>query len=397
MGILPARKSMVRGTVLCAACLLVFAAGLLAVPAADAHTPLRGLIEPSILSMAPADRERTLDEMAQLHVQITRLFVLWSQAEPAEGQYDTAVLDTVRAAATEAAARKIAVVVTVYATPEWASDRAFWGSPPLPRYGKGYQDFYPIAKDKLQAFQDFCTYLATSLKGTVGWYECWNEPNLWLYLYPQKTAADPRFGARTYVSMLRRFWLGVKAGDPTAKVIGGATSPIGKDTVKWTSPLTFARSIAWFNGQRYFDAYAHHPYPIGGTRVIPPPEQVPRDPQYHIALANLGSLLRIFPSKPFYLDEYGYLSQSSYEFGGGGVGLAKQADYLTRAYKYVRRYLQVKALFWYQIQDRPSWNDDPWNGLYFGLRDIHGKKKPSWNAYFRLPVTMAGSHVHVRR
>ncbi len=47
-------------------------------------------------------------------------------------------------------------------------------------------------------------FLARRYAGLVQAYECWNEPNLWGYIYPQRTAADAYFGARTYLKYLRR-------------------------------------------------------------------------------------------------------------------------------------------------------------------------------------------------
>ena len=38
--------------------------------------------------------------------------------------------------------------------------------------------------------------------------EAWNEPNLWMFLYPQRTPDDPYFAARTYLRMLKAFHAG---------------------------------------------------------------------------------------------------------------------------------------------------------------------------------------------
>ena len=79
--------------------------------------------------------------------------------------------------------------------PQWASDSAYWNDPP-PGYGNGYQSFYPMTAGALTDYEAFAEHLATALKGEVLGYEAFDEPNLWPYIYPQRTAADPWFAAR---------------------------------------------------------------------------------------------------------------------------------------------------------------------------------------------------------
>ena len=102
-------------------------------------------------------------------------------------------------------------------------------------------------KATLDAFQEFCRAMAERWQGVWG-YECWNEPNLHLTLYPQSTSTDKDFGAHVYLKMLRRFSAGVHEGDPAAQRLAGGTAPRGyKATDRlssrrmMTSPQRFAR------------------------------------------------------------------------------------------------------------------------------------------------------------
>ena len=122
------------------------------------------------------------------------------------------------------------------------------------------------------------------------------------------------------------------------------------------------------------DAYSHHPYtPGGSTRVKP--GQLPNNPARCVTLGNLGQLTRLFPSKPFYLTEFGYNTQYCRWFGVT-VSKADQARYLREAYSYARRYRQVKALLWFLVDD---WNptasptDKAGDGVYMGVRTVHGR------------------------
>ena len=117
------------------------------------------------------------------------------------------------------------VIVTIYTTPKWASDQTLWDYVPTGYKPGVYHTFYPPGLDHLVDFQAFATKLASTFGSDVLGYECYNEPNAWFSLYPQRTASDPEFAVRRYAAMLTAFSKGIRAGDPNALVIAGATSP----------------------------------------------------------------------------------------------------------------------------------------------------------------------------
>ena len=129
-------------------------------------------------------------------------------------------------------------------------------------------------------------------------------------MYPQRTANDAYFAARTYLRMLKAFHAGVQRGDPDVRVVAGATAPIGLNDSLRTSPQRFARFLKGHGAGAYFDVYSHHPYTPGGT-VNSAPDGRPNDPSTTVTLYNLRTLLRLFPSKPFYLTEYGYNTETA--------------------------------------------------------------------------------------
>ena len=115
------------------------------------------------------------------------------------------------------------------------------------------------------------------------------------------------------------------------------------------------------------------------------PDRPPNDLSTTVTLYNLRTLLRRFPGKPFYLTEYGYNTHPSVAFTGFTVSKVLQARYLRRAYGYAARYRQVKLLLWYLDYDyRPQ--SGPANlGVYSGLREAGGARKPAWYQFARLP------------
>jgi hypothetical protein len=311
-----------------------------------------------------------------------RLVASWGEIEPERGRYDAAALARLDGLVRALDAAGARVVLTTCYMPRWASDERFWSDPP-PSFAPGYQSFYPIRADALADHRRFGRLLARRYGGRIHALECWNEPNLWGYLYPQRTAGDAFFGARTYLRMLEAFSRGVRTSGRRVRVIAGATSPVGLNDKLRTSPQRFARFLKRSGAARWFDGYSHHPYTPGGSLNHAPGGR-PNDPRTTVTLANLRTLLRLFPGKPFYLTEYGYNTEPCICFGGFWVSEARQARYLRQAYALAGSYRQVKALFWYLVTDARPGSGPADRGVYTGLRRSDGSKKPSWFAYREL-------------
>jgi len=221
--------------------------------------------------------------------------------------------------------------------------------------------------------------LARRYRGQVQALECWNEPNLWTYLYPQRVARDRFYAARVYLRMLRAFHAGVHRSGAPVRVVAGVTAPVGLNDVYRTSPQRFASFLRSAGAARYFDAYAHHPYTPGGS-VYAAPGRPPNDPTTTVTLYNLRALLRLFPRKPFYLTEYGYATRPTAAFGGFAVTEKQQARYLREAYRLAASYGQVKLMVWFLLRDQGA-TDGPGTGVFSGLRRTNGERKPAWYAF----------------
>jgi hypothetical protein len=374
------RRSFVVATALWA-CVCLVAVVLLSPPPAIAHTVSRGVAEPRLDRWAPDQQGAVLSELAhKLRGSYVRFTVSWAQAEPQRGVYDLAYMGRIESAVALAHDNGLKVIITFWAVPRWASNTSFWGRRPS---GPGYQAYYPISLDHLGDFRDFSEHMAALFVGRVQAYEAWNEPNLHLFLYPQRTATDRNFGPHLYVKMLRSFWAGINAGDPGpggALVVAGGTSPRGDDNKYETNPIRFAKVLKAKGAAAYFDAYSHHPYMPGASRNAWP-EAAPRDPSTTVTLQNLPTLLKLFPHKPFYLTEYGYQTAPCIAFSGQYVNQITQADYLRRAYAYVNRYSQVKVMLWYLLEDQSALV--PYQGFYTGLETANGAPKRAWYVFAR--------------
>lgn len=353
---------------------------------ANARTVARGICDPSIISLdTQTEQPATLTEVQSgLHAAYVRFTVSWAQAEPTEPTSDgpggvvfASYWGGVAAAVAKANEDHLKVIITFYDVPRWASDTAFWKLT-----GGDYEPYDAMSAANLGDFKNFCQAVATQFQSQVYAYECWNEPNLSLFLYPQVTAHDKNYGAHLYIKMLRSCSAGIRAGDPKgALVVAGTTSPRGSATPNAlsTSPQRFAVVIKAAKVGSLFDAYSHHPYMPGASPRLWP-EAAPAHPETTVTLENLGTLLKLFPTKPFLLTEYGVQTAACGAFSGQHVSQVTQANYLRRAYAYVARYRQVKMLMWYLLKDE-SPAGAPRSGFYTGLETSSGVPKPSWYVF----------------
>ncbi len=392
-GVTPALASL-----LATLCLLpALAAVLSAAPPAEAATVLRGFGAAAPFPPLTEAHTATWDGiLTELKPEVLRLDVKWWMIEPRQGDYDDAYIARVAATVTEFRSRGVQVVIQIDEVPPWASDTSFWKNPITGEPANVFRPYYPMRADMLPAFQACMEYFSAALQGQVLAYLCWNEPNNCWFFYPQTTASDEQFAARTYARMLQAFAAGVRAGDPMAKVVAGETAPSGRNNRLNTSPQRFARALKSFGAAKHFDVYSHHPYAIGGTRKIAP-EDPPADPTRTVSLGNLKTLLGIYPGKPFYLTEYGYQTAYSTLFGVY-VSEPTQAAYLRRAYKLAAKHKQVKMLLWWTVRDRSStgtYSDK--RGAYLGLQRINGSRKPAYYVFSRGNSMTLSAPARIRR
>jgi hypothetical protein len=323
--------------------------------------------------------------MADLGAAVVRVDLRWdlvarsrpaAPRDPDDPAYDWRAYDAIVAAARAMGER---ILFTVWGTPEWARDPSV---PVGSRFGpQAVRPLYP---------GDFGSFGAAAAaryapQGVHLW-EAWNEPNIPLFLRPQFARRGGRWvsvSPATYTALLRSFYRNVKRVDPSARIGGGVTAPVGdmcpsscpRSPDARTTALAFVAGLAARGRRPPMDVYSHHPYPI--TR--------PRDTTFsgasYIDLYNLGWLERALDRtylrrKSLWLTEFGFGARRVREYPFH-VRPAGQARYLVDAYRRVREDARVKLITWYFLQDSPVWSS--------GLLDERGRPKPSFAAY-SLPV-----------
>lgn len=362
--------------------------------ASPARAAAKGIVDHRLEDHGGVDLTRVssyAEEMgaSSLAARWTRVFAYWDRLQPyAPGVADPGDLDgdgfndaylhELDTVVASLRAQGVSVILTGSDPPAWARDDdygRYWSKNPttaVVRVGDS---------EVLRAFQDYARLLAGHFKAQgVRHFEVWNEPNL--RLIPQVVGGKV-VGPEVYRTMLVAFSKGAHAGNASAVVIAGATSRMGSNGTNTgsTSPQWFARYLKRRDATKWFDAYSHHPYST--RKSAPQPGALPRRPDISVTLGNLSVLLRLFPTKSFYLTEYCYSTSRNDAFVLS-VSRVDQARYMRQAFRILAepRYRQVKALLWFLVTD---WQADPGDsssvGVYTGVVDSKGVRKPSWWAF----------------
>lgn len=107
----------------------------------------------------------------------------------------------------------------------------------------------------------------------------WNEPNLTLFLNPQKVNGQP-ISPRIYRGLLNAAAAAIHSVHADNTVVGGALAPLGNEDLDGpVRPMRFMRELLCVSGERRpratcddkteFDAWAVHPYTFGGPATVP--------------------------------------------------------------------------------------------------------------------------------
>jgi hypothetical protein len=255
-----------------------------------------------------------------------------------------------------ARARGFRVLGTLAYAPQWARSAACT------------QDFHCEPRD-VQEYAAWAQATVERYSGRVGHWEIWNEPNIPSFWRPQPNVSR-------YTALLRAAYPRIKAADPSAVVLAGATSPAPDDGMS-IDEVSFIRGVYGAGGRGSFDAWSHHPY----THPAPPGNPHPDCAWYQMYGANpsiRGTMAANGDTgKQLWGTEYGVPTAGQ----PNSVPEQTQAQWVTDAYRLWRSYEWAGPLFWYSDRDKqpPGASGDAWN--YYGLLRFDFSQKPAWAAY----------------
>ena len=229
-----------------------------------------------------ATREQWAARMQEANGSLVRLNTYWrliattepaNPTDPADPAYDWTAVDN---AVTAADSRGLEPVMTVFNAPDFAEAP---GRPGDVRPGTWKPD--------ATKFGQFAEAIATRYSGSydpdgagpadalpeVRYWEGWNEPNLHLYINPQRKGKENR-SPIIYRKLLNAFYDGIKAASEENTVLTAGTSPFGDPTGdRRIPPIEFWRDVYCLkgrkkikpsgdcpnaSGQAHFDIFAHN-------------------------------------------------------------------------------------------------------------------------------------------
>ncbi|MBV9169349.1 MAG: cellulase family glycosylhydrolase [Chloroflexi bacterium] len=245
-------------------------------------------------------------------------------------------------------------------------------------------------------FNTFMQALATRYAGQVQAYEVWNEQNL------AREAGDGNVDPSTYLPLMEAGATGVRAGDPSARVLLGAPSPTGAnipgESMDDLSYLTQLYAINNGEVAQYFDVLSAHPSGFSN-----PPDCTPDTPQCSFsgswnddpsffALYRVGQYYNLMQSvgdggKQIWLTEFGYCSNQSpppgYEYCKY-ITEDQQALFLQQAYQLARNTPYIGAMFAWNLnfQLAVPQTDEKWG---FGIIRSDWSARPAYGRLLGMP------------
>jgi hypothetical protein len=270
--------------------------------------------------------DQELELMREAGIDWLRTGFVWNQIEPQPGEFVFTRPDRVVAAAHEAGVK---ILGTLHGPPPWARPHM----------------------EHLDAWRNYVQTTVSRYRGRVAAWQVWNEPNL--------SSFWPDFNPEHYAQLLRETHPIIKAADPEALVVWGATSKLDFPFID--TALTHAQGL--------FDIMTIHPYGHGD----------PGAPEAYIpgALKDLRRLMdrHGVADRPIWFTEWGWPTHHARR----GVTPHEQAQYLTRAYLLALHH-GLERGFWYEMQDAGP-EDTAEAEQSFGIARFDLTPKPAYHAY----------------
>jgi len=235
----------------------------------------------------------------------------------------------------------------------------------------------PTDEKVIQAYADYCAYVAQYYKGKIDAFEIWNEPdNSGFTNGLEKSGAD-------YAKVLKAAYTAIKKVNPEAKVIAGAFCSFVNRNAH--AREVFEEFIEVSDIVNYMDAFSWHPYDGSGNGTIPDEitdnlREVTILEQFRYAKEKFSQKGK--PDMPLWLTEYGFSTTNDGTF----YTYDEQASCLIKSLLAVKSEPQVARTFVYNLRAIP---DGAVNERNFGITETDYTPKPAYVALAQMNNILA--------
>lgn len=306
--------------------------------------------------------ERDLDLIAAAGCKFVRMDFGWAGIERRPGEYDWSAYDELTANLEKRGLR--ALYILDYSNPLY--EQTVTSRNPIT--GREQRDIAsPQRPESVAAFARWAGAAARHFAGRRVVWEIWNEPNISFW--------KPKPDASQYATLALAAVKAVRAADPSATVVGPATSEV---------PVKFLEDVFAAGLLEHWDAVSVHPY----RSYRKSPETALEDYAKVRALMEKHASTPARRSLPILSGEWGYSS-----FTNRGVPRDVQAAFLVRQ-QLVNLYAGVPISIWYDWKDDgPDLAEREHN---FGTVQHDLQPKPAYVALQTLTRELSGYRIEKR-
>ncbi len=333
-------------------------------------TPRLALRPRAGLNLPPEalDTPRFLRDVAESGVLWIRVEIPWSEIEPIPGQYRWAEWDRRVQNVEQAGLYFIALLNT---SPSWARSQEDADNPLAP-------------PSDPQTMAHFARAFASRYREHVRYYQVWDEPNI-----------SPHWGHREtdplgYVYLLKSVSTAIRAVDEDAVILSAGLAPTLDPGRINRNDLAYLRELYTLGANMWFDVLAWEPYGFDYPPEEPPDENRLNFRRYELARAIMQEFGD--DETPIWFVAFGW-NASSQGTPWKEVSRAQQAEYLRRAYQWVKAHAPyVGPMLWTHARPALPSTAPEWG---FALWSPNGRPQPAWaslQSIAELPSMDVGTH-----
>jgi polysaccharide biosynthesis protein PslG len=324
------------------------------------------------------DFDHELDLLTQAGADSVRVDIAWSSLElNAKGSYDSTYVAKIDRFMTDAAARNIKVIGTVYTTPCWASSapatvkQSCSGS----WWDRGVQYYPPTDPND---YADAAAWIAQRWGSKMAALEVWNEPN-------QSNSFNSANPAADYAAILKAAYPRIKLVAPTLPVLGPAMA---------YSDGNFLEALYAQGIQGFFDGLSFHPYNEWRAPSDPWQDQY-KEWTYITGVPWIRSIETAHGDlKPLWFTEFGWSSCLPGGTDKWCVTTDEQAQYIPDALRIIRdNWDYVQAAIVYNLRNKGTTLTDRESSFGMVYRDF--TPKPSYGAWKNVLSELRGTALNL--